>query len=425
MKRIVVISNEASKRLNYVLTFLMSVWEVEIELNATDIADNDFVINYGNTFYTNPDVTIPNEKLLFEKNIEIVDFEVGYWEELKTIFHSNTENDISFDLFSAIFYLLSRYEEYLPHKKDEHDRYLLKNSILYKEKVSHLPIVDLWLKKFYNCYLNKLGVSYKVNFSIMPTFDIDIAYSHKGKGIVRTFGAVGKSLLKLNASQLKKRFKTSVLKHPDPYDTFSFIKKSLNHQSAIYFFQVGRFGKYDKNLSIKNSLMKNLIRSLSDNKIGLHPSYQSNSDIRLLYTEKQDLEQVLQKQISQSRQHYLKLEFPDTYQNLLSIGITDDYTMGYAEEIAFRAGTSYAFKWFNLVEDKVTNLTIHPISIMDVTLKNYRCLKPDKALEEVKKIKEIIKNVKGTFIPLWHNNSISFLEEWKNWETVYFECLKD
>src|ERR1700761_5705856 len=34
-----------------------------------------------------------------------------------------TEGDMPFDLLSAIFYLLSRYEEYGPHKKDNYGRY--------------------------------------------------------------------------------------------------------------------------------------------------------------------------------------------------------------------------------------------------------------------------------------------------------------
>jgi len=29
-----------------------------------------------------------------------------------------SEGDYPFDIFSAVFYLLSRYEEYLPYKKD-------------------------------------------------------------------------------------------------------------------------------------------------------------------------------------------------------------------------------------------------------------------------------------------------------------------
>ena len=82
------------------------------------------------------------------------------------------------------------------------------------------------------------------------------------------------------------------------------------------------------------------------------------------------------------------------------------------------------FNWFNLAQNEITKLRVHPISLMDVSLKNYMNLQPEEAVVRVKKIKEIIKNVKGTFIPLWHNNSVSFMEDWNYWEAVYVECLK-
>ena len=37
-----------------------------------------------------------------------------------------------FDVFSASFYLVSRYEEYLPYVKDMYERFQAENSLAYK-----------------------------------------------------------------------------------------------------------------------------------------------------------------------------------------------------------------------------------------------------------------------------------------------------
>src|SRR5204863_517356 len=46
-----------------------------------------------------------------------------------------TAGDYPFDIFAASFYLLSRYEEYLPHQKDIYGRYAHQNSLAFKENV--------------------------------------------------------------------------------------------------------------------------------------------------------------------------------------------------------------------------------------------------------------------------------------------------
>ena len=46
------------------------------------------------------------------------------------------------------FFLLSRYEEYLPHSKDQYGLYAHENSIAYKEGFLHQPLINIWLEDF-------------------------------------------------------------------------------------------------------------------------------------------------------------------------------------------------------------------------------------------------------------------------------------
>jgi len=91
--------------------------------------------------------------------------------------------------------------------------------------------------------------------------------------------------------------------------------------------------------------------------------------------------------------------------------------MGFPHQLGFRAGTSTPFKWFNLSTNQQTLLTIYPFVAMDVTLKNYLKLTPQQALEEIKRLKQTIKAINGTFITLFHQSNLN--EDWAEWLKVY------
>ena len=216
-------------------------------------------------------------------------------------------------------------------------------------------------------------------------------------------------------------------KEKDPYDTYDFqveihSKYSLN---PIYFFLLGDWASYDKNLPHTNPKMQTLIKDISlKAETGIHPSFSSNTNPKKVKTEKERLEKIKNTTVTKSRQHFLMLRFPDTYRNLIASGITDDYSMGFADEIGFRAGICTPFKFYDLEKDQETRLTIHPFTVMDGTLKSYLKLSPVQAIEKVKNIINEVKNVNGEFISIWHNETLSDWREWKGWRMVYEELIR-
>lgn len=135
--------------------------------------------------------------------------------------------------------------------------------------------------------------------------------------------------------------------------------------------------------------------------------------------EKDRLEDIIDRPVTQSRQHYLKLRFPKTYQNLLKLGIANDYTMGFASLAGFRAGTCTPFPFFDLSKNQCTELMIFPFQVMDVTLKNYMHLNPEKASQLIEELMLEVKKVDGTFISLWHNESLKESGQWAGWRKVF------
>ena len=70
-------------------------------------------------------------------------------------------------------------------------------------------------------------------------------------------------------------------------------------------------------------------------------------------------------------------------------------------------------------------MLITPFQIMDGTLNHYENLSPDQATKKIKDIITVIKNNNGTFVSLWHNSSLSEVNEWKNWTKVYETLVKN
>ena len=116
---------------------------------------------------------------------------------------------------------------------------------------------------------------------------------------------------------------------------------------------------------------------------------------------------------------------PQTYQKLQNAGIADDYTMGFASMVGFRTGTCTAFNFFDLSRNQRTELMIHPFQTMDVTLKNYLKMNPEQAWLQIEKLMLEVKNVNGTFVSLWHNESLKDSGQWLGWRKVFEQILEN
>ena len=158
--------------------------------------------------------------------------------------------------------------------------------------------------------------------------------------------------------------------------------------------------------------------------IGIHPSYHSRYDYKLVDEEIHLLSNVLNTPINSSRQHYLKLRIPNTYKSLLSLGIANEYTMGFASMPGFRAGTSHTFRFYDIKHEQTTFLKVHPFCVMDATFKTYLNYTEAQAFDCILDLIQKLKKVNGTFTPLWHNESMSEYGVWKGWSGLYEKMLQ-
>lgn len=368
--------------------------------------------------------------LLFEQGIRFQETNEAVENGMAMLFVSKIKAAIPFDVFAATFYLLSRYEEYLPHFKDQHGRFKANQSVLFKLGVLSEPVVNQWAIFLLEILEKRFGsiTRHKKTFAFVPSIDIDNAYAFKHKGFIRVIAGCAADLMELNPRHAWYRLQVVFGIKKDPYDTYEYIF-SLNERfpfQTLYFFLLGDFSKYDRNVPHQNRYMLELIKLLDDlGKAGIHPSYRSHQSEEILKKEISRLSSILHREIRISRQHFLKFSLPETYQHLIACEITDDYSMGYAEIPGFRAGIASPFNYYDLDLETETHLRVHPISIMDGTLKDYLGLQPDEAIEVIKMQLNKVKSVKGTFVAVWHNESFAENKRWKGWRTVYETMLEN
>ena len=425
-----VYSHHITPRLQYIVDYLnekLGLQAVVTNDAETFKAHPSAKINYSTQRLAADELFIQSSGLLHEDEIRKQYIHCFEWKNSIAFFQTN--DDVGFDIFSAIFYCVSRYEEYLEHEPDEYGRYAHWNSWAWKNHLLHKPVVDGWLQEFGKMLQNKFSTQasgftiHASGFAFIPTYDIDIAWSYKHKGFWKSIA----SSLKY-PSTIGTRWKVLRGKLQDPYDSYEWLHR-LHHQyqlSPIYFFLVAKEqGSLDKNTSPKTKALQQLIQQAKQNyEVGLHPSVHSNTAKECLANEKNILQQLIRERVTKSRHHYLQVHVPHSYREIIAAGITDDYTMGYGTVNGFRASTSNSFLWYDLENECSTQLRIHPFAFMEANSFYELKQKPDKALQELIQLKNEVLQVNGTLITIFHNHMLGTAPMFAGWREMYEEFVK-
>ena len=385
-------------------------------------------VNYSDSKIAADEFYIQNHNLLFEHDIKNQSIDCFTVNNNKAFFKTVT-SDFAFDILAASFYLISRYEEYLPHEKDMYGRYDCERSLAYREGFLNLPLINIWVKDFAEKLKEKYPI-FNTQYSIFkfePTYDIDIAYAYKYKGLLRNIGG----FLKSPSSE---RIKVLTGAVQDPFDCYAWLNQlhqQYNLQPIYFFLVAAKNGQYDKNILPHKDAMWNLIKQHAKKyRVGLHPSWQSGDDKSLLKKEKEQLVAMIQAaqsvptQIAESvptpgRQHYIRFNLPEGYQRLNKAGITDDYSMGYGSINGFRASVASTFYWYDLEKEEQTTLHVHPFCFMDANSFYEQRQNPEQTLQELLHYLLVCKEVNATLITIWHNNFLGTASEFNGWKELY------
>jgi|SRR5690554_2275558 len=421
-------SDLISKRFAYTLSIIFDDRKIEYRLvDDIEVFKEAALpkLAYSENRVFKQDASIYPSTLLFENEIVKHIVLKAEW---------NSEEVLSFDgvpdILGSIFYIISLYDDYLQEETDKHDRNIGSESLLFKMNWLNQLIVERWSEQLISFIETQTACSLnaeKIPFKVIPTFDIDNVYAYRLKKGWRKYMSIAKDVLKNNRFRLKERKSVLAGQIKDPYDTYDKIEAIAKRGFDVKFFWLlGEYGTYDRNVDYHNINHRRLIFDVDKYaNVGLHPSYRSNQSKTSLRDEKLRIEEILNREVTHTRQHFLKVKLPITYTDLEKVGFTDDYSLGYADQLGFRAGVARPFMWYNLLANEVSALKLHPISYMDGTLNEYMELTIDEAINTVQQLKKEVQTYGGNLVALWHNETIGDYGRWKGWSKVLEETLSE
>ena len=422
-----------SPRLDYMLDLVSNEILTEPFIHTSDrsvyLSYTGPKLNYSPERISETEFYLFPHKLLFETDIKTQP--IDRFDIFGRPAFFRTEGDFPFDIFAAAFFLVSRYEEYLLFQPDKYGRFPHQASLAFRENFLDFPIINYWLDDFKKSLGRKFPdlIFRMKDFKFIPSYDIDIAYSYKLKGLKRNMGGFYRSLVKGQWAYLLDRWDVLFNKKQDPFDSYEWLD-SLHlycRTRAYYFFLVAEKQKgVDKNISPDKPEMKSLISyHAAGYTVGIHPSWQSGDEEAVLMDEVDRLTKIIGSPVKYSRQHYIRMSLPETYRRLIKAGIDKDFSMGYGAANGFRASIASSFYWYDLQAEKKTGLMLFPFCFMDSTSFYENQLSPKSALSELMDYYRKIKQINGLMITIWHNHFFGSDPMFAGWKEVYEVFLKD
>jgi len=426
---LLIYTHKITNRFNYIMKHFFTQL-MGLEIGCTTKVE-DFIKHQGPkiTYTKQPlqnEFFIRSNDLLFEQGINDVQIRVQDWEGTPCFFKTDERSNIPFDIFSASFYLLSRYEEYLPHVKDELGRFPPETSLAYEHGFLDIPVVDVWALKFFTLLKERFPdiLSRPRKYHFISIVNVTTSHSYALRGIGRSLAGLFYDFSRFKLSRVWNRIVVAFNPKKDPYDNFSVLMEIHKKIKAItmFFFQFADYSAHDKNISIHRNRFRYLIKSVADYSIvSLSASMASGENVETLKAEKKRLSDVINRPVKYSRMRYNKVFIPHTYRNLVEAEFTDDYSLGYTHHLGFRASTSVAFPFYDITLEVQQPIKIHPFAICDYALRKFKT--KEEIYEKLDGMYRKTRLVKGDLVMVFSNELLGGQHK-INWLGLYRSLLK-
>ena len=365
--------------------------------------------------------------LLEQQGFDTIEITVKKWDDTVGFFPVSNLSALPFDIFSASFYMISRYEEYLPHVKDEKGRFMATESLAFKEGFLQQPVVDIWVAKFKTKLLATFPelVFPERKTIIHPVIEASQPFAFKQKGLFRTVVGYGNNFLRGKFKNVVQRTQVVFGLKRDPLDTFKWIVNNARRSNfkVTVFFLLGDALIFDESMNTHRQKFKLLVKFISDYKeVGLIFSYNSLTNYQMLKKEKQRMEEITNRSLVSSMNSEFLVNLPDIYRNLVELEVSKDFTMVFRDMVGFRAGTCTPFLFYDLDYEIKTPLLIHPAAMTTLAFQKRYNHDVEKTVNNSLAAVEM---VKGTFTIIFSNKDFTSTEENKVWRTIFSETLHD
>lgn len=338
------------------------------------------------------------------------------------------------DLIASAYYLISRYEEILSEEVDD-GLFCRKKDWLIRHSLQDRPLVDEYGCIVEDLLVDQLNKSLDIKDtgpSLLLTHDIDWLRKHDTMALSAKAAALSALVFHSPLQAIRDlaeiapvRFRLAI----DPYlagiDWLMACSEKYDWTSHL-FFMAGGHTRHDGYYQPDHPLMPYIIDNIvkRGHRIGVHPSYNTYNDMRLIEKEKNTLERLYGLEIQGGRQHFLRFGMPETWHYYAACGMVYDCSLGYSGRNGFRCGTCHPFQAFDPAEEKTLPLMEYPLVVMDVNMTSCRDRKHAKMVEEVILFAQTVKSYGGVLTLLWHNSQCTSNAK-KAYETIlsHIDCL--
>lgn len=422
---LLVYTHKITPRIRYVFEhFFKNVLGIPVDFTSKPeifIAQNGPKMSYTNTSLGD-EFFVSSNSILFEQGIQHIEIKVSKWEELPAFFECSKSSTIPFDVFSSSFFLLSRYEEYLPHIKDEYGRYKSSQSIAVSHNFLENPLIDLWAVKVYGLLLQKFPKlkrnSSKSNLFI-PLIKVVSPYQYIHKSFFRNMIQTLINLSQLKFWNILEQYMVLLGLWKDPWNNFNQILSILEKTNCKprFFFLFSKVTYYNQGISIFNKTYHSLIKKVADyHKTSLLASTNARDNSNDFKKECIDFESMIHRNTEFFSFNLGITNVSKTYRNTLSLEKAKDFSLGYHDKFGYRASTAVPFCFYDLINETQTNLLLFPVIATEEVM---RSTKVGIAFEKLNALRKQIPTETGVHVFSVTNTIFSSHYKNKTWIEAY------
>lgn len=368
------------------------------------------------------DVTVAPGGLLAGRDVMVAP-PTGTWKDWTLPFAMEGRVDV----FAFAFWMVTRMEEWTESGRDEHGRFKGGASWAARAGVLEVPVVEVVVRAW--AVAEGLPDPPPRRATWYATIDVDNALAYRGKPAWRVLAGFGRDAVERNWGRMRERWNVMSGRTRDPFDTYAELL-DLHAEAGVegvFFFLMADRGPHDQGLPHTSKGLAEAIRLVATRaKVGIHPGYASHGQAERIHGEMMRLNRVLGREVEHARQHYLLHDARRAWPALVAAGVREDWSMGFADQIGFRAGMARPFQAYDLAAECPLPLRVHPVLAMEATLGRYMGLAAGpETLERVWRCAQAAWDVGGDVVTIWHNETIAGRGEWQPWRQFYQTLILD
>lgn len=332
-------------------------------------------LSYGNK-PLGEEFFIWSQGLLDEVGIDDHEIEIHKWNDLPIFFKAPERSDLPFDVFAASFYLITRYEEYLPQVKDTLGRFAASSSIASQNHFLEIPVIDLWIEKFREELESRFEItlSRKRETQIITAIETASVYQYRNRALIPVIKSFYESIKGFKLRKIFRQIGVHFRLTKDPYDVYEIMlrvykesiatlpKRLKRARRVLYLFHLGDYNNVNDGVSYRTRSYRELIKHIADYlEIGLRFSY--GIDGHKINKESERFEYITNRPLHKTMTAFSKISMPGHYKQLVDMDTIEDYSMGYTNVPGYRASTSHSFFFYDLDYEVQTPLRVFPYAL--------------------------------------------------------------